>query len=368
MAMLEKLVKKLILLLCLLVVYMVYSVNAAPVSQAAQNKPQGVSPDIIKSTAPENYTVKNSDTVIKLAKMYLNKISYWAQFLGIKNTLQTKIYPGDKLHILTLDGMKVLGIVSGQLGPVKAYDKIIPTVHTISNNGIPIIPLKKLDNLILQPMLVTEASFKALPIVISGAEPGASMYTTGDTVYVKGLTHQQAGDQVAIFSEFRCLIDPDTQESLGCEIRYNGNAVIDQLGPISSLRIISLVNPIVPLDRVLVVSKETLPELIPHKPQMVITGKIIALYDALTTTAQDSTVVINRGSRDGVEAGQLYDITDTRKLLDPTSSPNQTLYLIMPPKIIGEILIYKVYEKASFGLITSSAAPILLNSVIQSQR
>jgi hypothetical protein len=39
----------------------------------------------------------------------------------------------------------------------------------------------------------------------------------------------------------------------------------------------------------------------------------------------------------------------------------------MPPEIIGEVIVYKVYDKLSFGLVTNSNHAIELYSVVQSQ-
>ncbi len=326
----------------------------------------GVPANMLKTSAPKNYVVKKTDTVMKLAHMYLKKIGYWPQFLGISSINKTRIYPGDSLQILTIDGVKLLTVSHAQGTTI---EKLEPEVHDLPNDELPTISIKKLKNLILRPTLIPEGEFEALPMVVSGGAPGDFTYTAGDNIYVKGLKEQQVGDQVSVFSKFRKVSDPDTKESLGFEVRYNGDATITQIGPISSLELTSTVNYVSPLDRVISLPVQQIPDLTPHRSEsMVITGKIVALYDAITSTAEDNTVIINRGSRDGVDPGMIFDITDTRKVIDPTSNMDHPKYLVMPPTVIGELLIYKVYDKMSFGLITDSARPILINSIIQSQQ
>ena len=369
--------KKMLYALLILISLSVGYVNAVGVTNSINiannddtvtiNSKSGVPASLVKNTAPKDYVVKKSDTVMKLAQMYLKKTSYWPQFLGISEIYNTKIYPGDQLHILSIDGVKILS-VEAISASTHGYEKLVPTVRDISTEELPAISLKKLRNLILKPTLIDRATFDSLPMVVSGGEQGASFYTTGETIYVKGLTGLKVGEQVSIFSKFRQLADPDTKESLGYEVRYDGDAIINQLGPISSLEITSAINQIGPLDRVMTLPSRSLPVIIPHKAPEVITGKIIALYDAITSTAEDNTVVINRGSRDGVDIGQIFDITDTRRVTDPTSNPDKPQYLIMPPKVVGELLIYKVYDKVSFGLITDSTTAIPNNAVVQSQQ
>lgn len=325
----------------------------------------GVPASMIKNNAPKDYTVKKSDTVMKIAHMYLKKVGYWPQFVGVTSIGKTKIYPGDNLQILTIDGLKLLTV---QHSSRSVVDKLEPEVRDLPNDELPPISIKKLKNLILHPMLIPENDFEALPMVVSGGAPGDITYTAGDTIYVKGLKDQQVGDQVSVFSKFRKIIDPDTKESLGFEVRYNGDATISQIGPVSSLELTNTVNYVSPLDRVINMPVQQIPDLTPHRSDLVITGKIVALYDAITSTAEDNTVIINRGSRDGVDSGMIFDITDTRKVIDPTSDMDHPKYLVMPPTVIGELLIYKVYDKMSFGLITDSARPVLINAIVQSQQ
>jgi len=326
----------------------------------------GISPSVLKPGAPKEYIVKKTDTVMGLAHLYLKKSGYWPQFIGVSSINKTRIYPGDRLQILTVDGLKIL-TVSGSQG--NKVEKLQPEVRDLPNDELPTISIKKIRNLILRPTLIPEKDFESLPMVVSGGSPGDIMYTAGDTIYVKGLKEQQAGDQVSVFSKFRKVSDPDTKESLGFEVRYNGDATITQIGPVSSLELTNTVNYVSPLDRVVSMPVQQIPDLTPHRSEQIITGKIVALYDAITSTAEDNTVIINRGSRDGVDTGMIFDITDTRKVIDPTSSDmDHPRYLVMPPSVIGELLIYKVYDKMSFGLITDSARPILINAIVQSQQ
>lgn len=272
------------------------------------------------------------------------------------------------------------GVWHGKTNPL-IVEKLIPAARDISAIQLPPISVKRLHNLILNPALMSEESFILLPIIVAGNNPGASLYTVGDTVYVKGLVGYQVGERVSIVSRFRLLTDPDSKESLGYEIRYNGDAVINQMGPISSLEITHAINQIQVQDRIAPVFSRNLPQIVPHKSAQIITGKIVALYDTFSSvglgfavpsgaalTAEDSTVIINRGSRDGVDIGQIFDITNTQHIMEFTANPNRSKYLVIPPSIIGEILIYKVYAKVSFGLITDSTTAVLLNDIVQSER
>lgn len=326
----------------------------------------GVLPQYVRKNAPRDYTVQKNDTVLKIANLYLTKSGLWPQLLGVKSLNDTRLYVGDKLHLLTLDGNKVL--VVDHLLPANAreYEKLSPEVREITNAELPPISTKRLENLFMHPSLMPPGEYESLPKIIGGSNPDEIYYTSGSTVYVKGYTGQ-TGDRISIYSKFRQIVDPDSKENLGNEVRYDGNGIVTQVGPISIITIDSAIHEITALDRVSSERDQIVPDIIPHLSSQIITGKIVAMYDTLTSTAEDNSVIINRGARDGVEVGQVYDITNTHKIIDPDSNPDEPHYLVMPPQTIGEMLIYKVYDKVSFGVVTDSIAPIEMYSVVQSQ-
>ena len=341
--------------------------DSTPTVVSVQSSASGVRADLVKSTAPRSYTVKKTDTVMKLAEMYLKKISYWSQFMGVSRFSATKLYPGDQLQILGVDGYKVLVVSRGSSSNSPGYEKLVPTARDIDSDALPPMSIRKLRNLLMKPTLVDQNIFESLPVVVGGGEVGQYMYTAGDNIYVKGLTGIDIGSQVSVLSKFREIVDPDSKESLGYEVRWDGTAILDQLGPVSTLHVNNTVSQISPLDRIMSVAEPNIPVIVPHKSDQIISGKIVALYDSLTSTAEDNTVVINRGNRDGVDVGLVFDITSTRKIVDPTSNQDKPKYLVMPPEIIGEVIVYKVYDKLSFGLVTNSNHAIELYSVVQSQ-
>lgn len=367
--MLNKIILSITVSLCFCTVYAddnLSDTNNLAVSSQVSGAQVGVSTKLLRKSAPSEYTVKRGDTVTKLALMYLTKVGYWPQFLGVKSIYATKLYVGDSLRVVSLDGYKVL-LVDHKTKSSSDYVKLEPTVRDVSLDALPPISTKALRSLFLHPTLMLKPEFESLPTIVGSAVRGEIYYMPGDTAYVKGYSGQ-AGDNVTIYSKMRTIKDPDTNEELGYEVRYDGDGVIEQVGPISTLSVGHTNYPIGALDKVSPIADQLVPEITPHLPSQIISGKIIALYDALTSTAENNSVVINRGARDGVELGQVYDITDTQKFIDPTSDTDDPKYLLAPPQTIGEVLIYKVYDKLSFGLITDSSHPILLNASIQSQQ
>ena len=239
-----------------------------------------------------------------------------------------------------------------------AYHKLQPHVRVLATIPVVLATAPSWRNLVHPVLLVDEGIFESLPRVVASNEAGATLYAPGAILYVKDLT-AAVGSRVALFSKFRQLRDPDSHENLGAEVRYDGSARVIQRGTISRLLLLSSERPVTSFDRVMAAAE--IPLLVPHQAAVLIRGKIIAVDADLNATA--ATVVINRGSSAGVEVGQLYVAYGLRQILELSAHPQQ-----LPPEIIGEILIYSVYAKVSFGIITTSARPLGLGTLVQSQR
>lgn len=340
--------------------------QATSVTKNSQSTTLGVSSADLKKNAPSEYTVKKTDTVSRLASMFLKKISLWPQFLGVDQLAATKLYPGDKLKIVTVDSGRKILIVSLSGSNDNYYQKLTPEVRSTFLNEMAPIPTTRLKTMLLNPVVMSKESFEALPMVVGGSNPSGMYYSMGDDIYVKGYKGS-VGDKVMVLSRFRDLVDPDTKEKLGQEYRYDGEGIITQMSDLSSIEPTNVLYQITALDRVAPAVFLDNPDIVPHRSDYIIDGKIIAMYDSLTATGQNNSVVINKGSRDGVQVGTVFDITDGHTFIDPTSVSDSPKYLVAPEVSIGEILVYKVYDKVSFALITDSTKEIPMYAKIKSQ-
>lgn len=326
----------------------------------------GVSNFDIKKTAPVEYTVKKNDTVVKIAQKYLTKLSLWPTLLGVDSLQSTKLYPGDKLKLISADGNRKILVVALAGQKSNYFQKLTPEVRVESIKDSDYISVLNLKAFMLDPIVMSKESYNNLPTVVGSSNDLAVYYSIGDSIYVKNY-QGNVGDRVYVISDMRALKDPDSGEFLGEEYRLNGYGVISQVDKISNLELTSAPNTIMSLNKVLKVDNTMDFDIVPHHLDHVIDGKIIALYDSLTSTGEYNNVVINKGARDGVEAGSVFDITNGRKFKDPTSNSDDDRYFDAPAKSIGELLVYKVYDKVSFALVTDSQSEILINSKIRSQ-
>ncbi|MDD3267243.1 MAG: hypothetical protein PHC75_08725 [Burkholderiales bacterium] len=210
--------------------------------------------------------------------------------------------------------------------------------------------------------------YNSLPIVVGGSNKNQVGFSLGDTVYIKNYD-VNSSSQLVFIRKFRDLIDPATKENLGIEYSVNASGLVnDVTSNLASVELFGANNLVSVDDRAMTSNNLSFIKIVAYYSDIFISGKIIASYDSISSTAMMSSVVINKGIRDGVKAGALFDIVDNSLLKDHTSTKSNPQYLILPEQTIGEILIYSAYEKVSFGLIIKSNREIPLYAEVKSKK
>ena len=80
-------------------------------------------------------------------------------------------------------------------------------------------------------------------------------------------------------------------------------------------------------------------------------GRIVSVYgSAVVNAAQNQVVVINRGTRDGLESGHVMAILkDGARLIDKTDPARPQIKL--PDERNGLLMVFRTFEKLSYALI-----------------
>lgn len=250
---------------------------------------------------------------------------------------------------------------------VISYDKLSPEIKYLPlqsvKNNFALDSLKSSRHIVM-----SSEKYENLPVVIGGDNRNQVRFSLGDTIYLKN--YNGALDSKLIFiSKFRDLIDPDTKESLGTEYSINATGLVSNyLSDVASVELMSVNDQVSIGDKVITTDDITLVKTMQYTSNNFIIGKIIAIHDSVLSTAMMNYVVINKGARDGVKVGVSLDVMENKLLKDPTSINSDSHDLILPEQILGEILIYSVYEKVSFGMIMSSHKEIPLYAEVKSRR
>lgn len=338
----------------------------------------------LRDNVPERYTVKRGDTLWDIAALFLKDPWLWPEIWYFNPQIDNPhlIYPGDVLILVYIDGQPQLRVVrDGQPAPDAAVtptprgtvpqaprglrtEKLSPRVREESlEKAIPTIPVSAIEPFLVKPRIVTKKELKRAPYVVNSLDRHLAT-AEGHIVYVRNLKSDE-DVRYNIFRPGAELKDPRNGKVIGYETILVSEAKLVRGGDPATLEITRSLRETLNGDRVLPAEDGKISyNFIPREPKNDVEGEIIWLVDSLFQTAQRQVVIVNLGERDGMEIGTVLAI-DQRggKVRDPYANRGfETVDL--PNERAGLMMIFRVFERASYGLIMESARPVHLNDVV----
>jgi nucleoid-associated protein YgaU len=354
-----------------------YPVTPAQRATAQQVAQAGVPIGELAPNAPDSYTVKRGDTLWAISGLYLKRPWRWPELWGM-NLQEIRnpnlIYPGQNLYLDKSNGRARLR--TGPAGRGSAIDTVRLSPHTryetLAGNALPTLRSDLIEPFLAEPIIVDENGLAHAPRIVATQE-NRVLLTRGDRAYARGDASAPLKDDPGKASEFRVfrnatpLKDPDTGTVLGYEAQYLGKARLvrgeststdDGVDGKSQAEIVPATIDIVSAKEEIRVGDRLLPEpprqflsYTPHAPQGEVKGRIVSVYgSAVVNAAQNQVVVINRGTSDGIESGDVLAIVkDGQRLVDPTDPARA--HIKLPDERNGLLMVFRPFEKLSYALI-----------------
>jgi len=355
----------------------IYSPSPAPMQAkpqqpppAAQTTGQATQAVELTSTAPEQYTVKKGDTLWDISGHFLTKPWYWPEIWYANPKIRNPhlIYPGDIISLYYVDGQPRLSVNRHTAGISRhRLQKLSPSIHTYDLDDKDVgVPVKAIRPFLIRPQIVAEEELKQAAHIVDSQE-NHLIYGSGDRVYARGLTNPRMGTRYSTFRPGKRLLDPDTGETLGYEAIYTSDAeVIRTDKKLTTVALRNSVREVLRGDRLLPLEMgSTELYFVPHAPAPSTKGSIIAFYEALSQVAQYQVVVINLGNRNGIEPGHVLSINQAgRSILDSYHHGGQTEEVTLPTERAGTMMIFRSFDKVSYGLIMKSERPMRVGDFV----
>lgn len=267
----------------------------------------------VKDGAPERYVVVKGDTLWGIAGKFLDQPWRWPEIWQLnRDQIRNphRIYPGDVVVLERLaDGKARLRLVKNQKYTGRETVVLTPSARIEPHPDTPPIPVispADIGPFLSQPLVIEKDGLAGAPEIVA-SEENRVVIGAGNRAYVTGL---KPGDpqQWQVFRPGRALVDPDTQEILGYEAVYLGEARVKRFGETSTIEILRAVAEINRGDRLVRVSEGELSNFVPHAPDRPVRGRIVSVYSGVAEAGPKAIVALNRGSRDGLERGQVLAI------------------------------------------------------------
>jgi len=349
--------------------------------------------------APDRYVVVQGDTLWSIASRYLKSPWKWGELWRMNQDQirdPHRIYPGD---VIVLD--KSAAAVRLSLLKMETV-RLSPQVRTspLAPEPVPTIPLSDIEPFLSKPLVIPPDQLASAPRIVRTQE-GRVALGAGDIAYVQSITKEQ-GDYWHLFRAGPALVDPDTDETLGHEATFLGEARVAKHGDVTTVEIVKSPREIFAGDYLLPAPPEVgLDNYVPHAPAKKIDARIIAAYGGLFEVGANSIVALSRGARDGLEVGHvlaiyrnlnaapyqfresslwgrtglIYDAKNpkTRYVNEPLVTRDSPLYgrvgpagfqhkndktdlpsPQLPAERYGLLMIFRVFERASYALIMTA--------------
>jgi len=331
----------------------------------------------LKDNHPDTYTVIKGDTLWDISAHFLNSPWLWPRLWQANSQIKNPhlIYPGDLLTLIWVDGEPRLSR--------KRLKKLSPTPRLQEKqSAIPTIPLSSISAFlsrdhVIDPLLLADA-----PRLLGDAKATPSFFE-GDIFYGEG--QYDKGKLYGVYRLGEDYIDPLSNEFLGKQLIFIGLSEVsknpnvsgtEQVTPhdfISSSREARQGDLILPIPE-----HETLPAyFLPQSVAKTIKGQIIGALNNSRAIAKWDTVVINKGQRDNIQIGSMFSvlqpgpgvlINKTRVVYQKDASRFSQIGspdITIPAQRVGELLVFKVYDKVSIAMIMRSSEVMAADYKIQ---
>ncbi len=301
----------------------------------------------LNDNVPETYIVKKGDTLWGISGMYLKKPWLWPQLWDANPQIDNPhlIYPGDELYLVWIDGQPKLRLRRGRDVKLSPNMRVTPL-----DLAIPVIPLDQIGPWLRWSRIAGEQELADAAYIVAGDEDNL-ISGPGDRIYGRG-NFPEGERAYGIFRPGEAYRDPITGELLGYEASDIGSATLlsSNTDPVTELEITRVTEEARLEDRLLPqVDRLIDASFHPRAPERELTdGFMIAVPGGVTQIGTMDVVVINKGTRDGLQSGDILAIYKTGELVfDSIKEENVKL----PDVRAGLALVFEPFEKASYIVV-----------------
>src|SRR6516225_3552632 len=336
-------------------------------NSSAGGESGGAANPVANPEAPMHYTVKRGDTLWGIASMYLKDPWLWPEVWVINPQVPNPhlIYPGDKLALAYGAGGKVA--VRLEQAGVARLDPRLRSAPL--ENAVPTIPYSAIAAFLSRPTLMSWDEIRHAPYVLAFRD----MHQVAGNdieIYIRNLQASENA-RFAVMHIATPLVDPDDGKVLGYEGIYTGTALVKRPGEPAKAVLIEPARETLAGDRLMASDNQVPTNFTPAVPSSQVHGRIMDVVGGTDLVGQYYVVAINRGKQHGIEPGTVLAIDkagDTvrdfyangHSIMNNTSgfATSFVPHVKLPDERAGTLLVFKVYDRMSYGLIVGASNTI----------
>ncbi len=349
------------------------AVDAALTGLPAQSEQAARAPTSadINPTAPTSYTVKRGDTLWSIASMFLKDPWLWPEVWVINPKVANPhlIYPGDVLTLAYTGegGRPEIRVQEG--GPARLDPRLRSSPL---DAAIPTIPYSSIAAFLSRPTVVTKDQIKSAPYVLAFREEHV-IGGSGHEIYVRDLKAAQ-NDRFTVVHIGDELRDPDDGKVVGYEGIYTATALVSKPGNPAKALLTDTARETLTGDKLIATDTDVPVNFQLRAPSTNIHGHIIDVIDGTQAIGQYQVVVINRGKRQGVDAGVVLAVDEDGPVVTDRDAGRGWAHVFgtsfdpkvkLPDERAGTLLVFKSSDRVSFALVVGASAELHVGDIVR---
>lgn len=313
--------------------------------------------NLLVDNYPSRYTVVKGDTLWDISSRFLNEPWRWSEIWNMNPQVKDPhwIYPGDQLSITYVNGRPQLQVTNRK--------RLSPKIRReFYNDPITALPAEVYLQFMSKPYVLSENEVDDAPYIVSFSTDHL-IGSRGEIAYVRKL--KEPNVKYEIIRQGKAYKDGQTGEVLGYEARYIGTAKVVATGDPSTVKVIDSEKELFLGDKLIPsTNTEALEDFYPKHPKMSVYGTIIDLFDAVFQVGQYGVVVIDRGADDGLESGDVLEVSRQGRTIRDRFVPGLENKLTLPNEYSGQVMIFRTFERVSFAIVLESNKTIRIGDPV----
>ena len=353
--------------------FLAFTSVVLPISTYAQTPAKtvaGKSSCAFLPNAPDQHVVVRGDTLWDISGKFLQKPWCWPQVWDL-NREQIRnphwIYPGQVIYFDRAAGKLRLGRGAGTGG--SSTVRLSPQVRSTEAlpDAIATVTLSAIMPFLTKPLIIEEGELANAPRIVAVQE-GHVYLGNGDKAYVRGELNGRT--EFEAFRPGRPLKDPTTKQIIGYESVYLGTLELKRLSRAEdephTFVVTNVKEEMGVHDRLVAIEPKPFMNHVPHAPLEQIDAQVVAVYGGVSQAGQNQIVSINRGIKDGLDIGAVLELQRLGVVIADRTEGNGRNLIKLPDETYGTLLIFRVFNYISYGLVMQVTDTVQIADVARS--
>jgi hypothetical protein len=315
----------------------------------------------LASGHPNEYVVQVGDTLWDISARFLRDPWYWPEIWYVNPEIENPhlIYPGDVLGLVTIDGRTRITNVRASTYRLSPQARISPLSQAATS-----IPYDDIAAFLSSGVVLQKNQADALPYLLE-TRGDHLIASAGNEVYVRGMTATLPGTRFTVVHVGDPLIDPDDNHLVGYHGITIGEGRLRRGGDPATVALTQSSQEAIIGDRFLPEAIDIPLNFFPRTPSSEIDGRIISVVGGVTQIGQHQVVVMNRGSGNGLSVGDVLTVFKAGAVVKDKVRGGDVR---LPDEEAGSVMIFKTYDRISYGLVMEATDAIHILDAVRNPR